>query len=229
MKIGYHRCIHCGTLYKYGVGDKYKFVHGSDYCPDCREAIYRVLEGIPKRFKPRWMEVTGYERVEHIRSIIQTVKGRKAVPEYDSGCLKTYPIEFVPSGMVSGDGVVYCRRKCALCKDESGNEHAFVWWEYDLKEEEFTENVWEVVMEDIVYPLQTPIGYPASDVYPTEIPKPNGDFFWVDMLEKLPEYGYPKDCGNGVYKIWDGLYGSRKFAEEVEKSIVDEVSRNKND
>ena len=240
MKFSIIRCKHCGTLYKYGgrsVRDNHWFMHSSDFCPECREAIWRTLNGIPKRFEPRWMEVTSEKAFEDVRSYMQLVKGRKALPEYDSGCFKTYPIEPVPDGMASGDAVVYSRTKHALCKDASGNEHAFVWWEFDLEKGSFGENLWECVMEDIVYPLQEPMVFRASDIVPHEIEKPVGQLNWIDfenafasLDDKTKEsLNYPRYHGNGMFELDKGVFGGEKLVEELNQAILDEVSNEETD
>jgi hypothetical protein len=106
-------------------------------------------------------------------------------------------IEYVPNGMVSGNVHIIDGVKYAVCKDASGICHAFVWQEYDLEREAFGEKPWLVDGKNVIYPMMEP--------------KPNG---------------YSQDCGNGVWKVWNGVYGSKKFAEEVEEAIRKDVGGN---
>jgi hypothetical protein len=145
--------------------------------------------------------------------------------ESSDSAMQFQPIEFVPNGMAYGNVHIIGGVKYAVCKDASGIGHVFVWQEYDLEREAFGEKPWLVDSRDCTYPMmESKPSIAMTDVYPTEIPKPNGAFFFLDYDEKLPvgDY-YPQDCGDGLWKIWDGVYGNKKAAEEVEEAILKEV------
>lgn len=221
MKSWFVRCAGCGRQYTYNTYKSIRSRFSKEFCPECCAVLGEALDKIRQQFVPRWKEI---DCLENASKILNTTIEK----ETSDSTMQIQPVEFVPNGMVSGDVHIVSGIKYAVCKDTSGIRHAFVWQEYDLEREAFGEKPWLVEGRDCTYPMITrnPSIAP-TDVYPTKIPKPNGDFFFVDYLDKLPEpNGYPQDCGDGVWKVWDGLYGSKKFAEEIEEAIRKEVGGN---
>ena len=215
MRDWFVRCAGCGKQYTYNTYKSIRSRFAQDYCPECCAILDEALDKIRQQFVPRWKEI---DYLENAPKILNATTEK----ETSDSTIQFQPVEFVPNGMVSGDVHIVHGVKYAVCKDASGIGHAFAWQEYDLEQEAFGENPWLVEGSDCTYPMTSP-KISVADVYPTEIPKPNDSIFFLDYFEKLPDEGYPKDCGYGLWKIWDGVYGNRKFAEEVEKAVVDEV------
>lgn len=218
MKSWFVRCAGCGKQYTYNTHKHIRSRFAQEYCPECCAVLGEALDKIRQQFVPRWKEI---DYLENASKILNATIEKET---FDS-TIQIQPVEFVPNGMVSGNAHIIDGVKYAVCKDASGVGHAFVWQEYDLEREAFGEKPWLVDGRDCTYPMMEPKPSIAmTDIYPTEIPKPNGEFFFLDYFEKLPvgDY-YPQDCGDGLWKIWDGVYGSKKFAEEVEEAILKEV------
>ena len=219
MKSWFVRCAGCGKQYTYNTHRHIRSRFSEEYCPECCALLDEALGKIRLQFVPRWKEIDYLENASEILNA--TIE-----KETSDSAIQIQPIEYVPNGMVSGNVYIIDGVKYAVCKDASGNGHAFVWQEYDLEREAFGEKPWLVDSRDCTYSMMEPkYSIAMTDIYPTEIPKPNGAFFFLDYFEKLPDEGYPKDCGDGIWKIWDGLYGSKKFAEEVEEAIRKEVDK----
>ena len=220
MKSWFVRCAGCGKEYTYNTHKHIRSRFVQEYCPECCAVLGEALGKIRQQFVPRWKEIDYLENASKILNVTTEKKPSDSTIQFQ-------PVEFVPNGMVSGDVHIIDGVKYAVCKDASGIGHTFVWQEYDLEQEAFGEKPWLVDGRDRTYSMMEPkFSIATTDVYPTEIPKPNGAFFFLDCFEKLPvgDY-YPQDCGDGVWKIWDGLYGSKKFAEEVEDAIRKEVDK----
>jgi hypothetical protein len=216
MNSWFVRCYGCGKQYKYYTYKGIRSYFSKDYCPECCAILGEALDKIRQQFVPRWKEI---DYLENASEIINDTMEK----ESSDSVIRIQPIEYVPNGMVSGNVHIIDGVKYAVCKDASGIGYVFVWQEYDLEREAFGEKPWLVDGNDRTYPLEEPWFVEASDAYLTEIPEPNGGLFFLDYFEKLPDEGYPKDCGDGIWKIWDGVYGSKKFAEEVEEAMQKEV------
>lgn len=208
MKSWFVRCAGCGKQYTYNTHKHIRSRFAQEYCPDCCAILGEALDKIRQQFVPRWKEIDNFEDVSKILNAINEIK----IP--NTSFPSAFPVEYPPNGMVSGDVRVIDGVKFALCMDTLGLKHTFVCQEYDLEREEFGEKPWLVDGRDCSYPMisQKPSIAP-TDVFPTEIPMPNGDFFFVDYLDKLPQpNGYPQDYGDGVWKVWDGVFGSKKIS-----------------
>jgi hypothetical protein len=221
MKCWFVRCAGCGKQYAYNTHKHIRSRFSREYCPECCAILGEALDKIRQHFVPRWKEI---DYLENASKILNATTEKKP----SDSTIQIQPVEYVPNGMVSGNVHIIDGIKYSVCKDASGIGHVFVWQEYELEREAFGEKPWLVDGRDCTYPMMKPKSSIAmTDVYPIEMAKPNGAFFFLDCFEKLPvgDY-YPQDCGDGVWKIWDGLYGSKKFAEEVEESIRKEVREN---
>jgi hypothetical protein len=218
MKSWFIRCAGCGKQYTYNTHKHIRSRFAQEYCPECCAVLGEALDKIRQQFVPRWKEIDYLKNASKILNATMEKESSDSV-------IQIQPIEYVPNGMVSGNVHIIGGVKYAVCKDASGIGHVFVWQEYDLEREAFGEKPWLVDGRDCTYPMMEPKPSIAmTDVYPTEIPKPNGAFFFLDYFGKLPDEGYyPKDFGDGIWKIWDGVYGSKKFAEEVEEAMQKEV------
>lgn len=62
MRVGIHRCIHCGIMYSYQASGSHwslstpEQFNDKEYCPDCKEAILEALYKIPVKRKQEFVE-----------------------------------------------------------------------------------------------------------------------------------------------------------------------------
>ncbi len=180
MQSWFVRCSGCGKEYKKNTYKSIRSRFSKEYCPECCAILGEALDKIRPQFEPRWKEI---DYLENAPKILNATTER----ETSDSNIQFQPIEFVPNGMVSGDVHIIGGIKYAVCKDASGIWHAFVWQEYDLEQKAFGEKPWLVDGRDCTCPMIEPKPSIAmTDVYLTEIPKPNGSFFFLDHFEKLP-------------------------------------------
>ncbi len=217
MKSWFFRCAGCGKQYTYNTHKHIRSRFAQEYCPECCAILGEALDKIRQQFVPRWKEI---DYLENASKILNATTEK----ETSDSAIQIQPIEFVPNGMVSGNVHIIGGVKYAVCKDASGIGHAFVWQEYDLMLEGFGEKLWLVDGSDCSYPMMEPKpSIATTDIYPTEITKPNGAFFFLDCFEKLPvgDY-YPRDCGNGVWELDKGIFCGRELVDELNEAILDE-------
>ena len=183
-KSWFVRCFGCGKQYLYRHGSvASKFA--DKYCPDCCAYLDEALSKIRPVYESRWKEISFGEKLEFdgvddMRRRIDSLHNNEPC-EYG---FNFEPVEFVPSGMKTGDVLIYSSKKYALCKDDNGLEHVFVWWEYDTVKGEFGSLPWLVDGMDKTYPLRETMFVEASSVETTELLKPEGKLYWVELLSR---------------------------------------------
>lgn len=163
MQEHYRRCKHCGTRYLYRINGRRwgKKDYVSDYCPECQEAIDRVIRALPRKFEPRDKEIDPSFLVE-INSHFKRFPYMKERIKWDDGC--NYSVY-----MDGNRYNVFCEEHKITCS-----------YEYDLIKGRFTDSKWEYDESDNVEAYKP---WPkAVEVIPMDIPEPTSILFYMDFL-----------------------------------------------
>lgn len=163
MQEHYRRCKHCGTRYLYRInGHRWgKKDYVSDYCPECQEAIDRVIRALPRKFEPRDKEIDPSFLVE-INSHFKRFPYMKERIKWDDGL--NYSVYM--------DGhryTVFCEEREITCS-----------YEYDLIKGRFTDRKWEYGEADRIESFRPWLK--KGEVEEREISEPEGVLMYMDFF-----------------------------------------------
>lgn len=181
------RCKHCYRQYSYQASGDGCFnpVNDKDYCPECMSVINEALSKITKKFEPRFRMVEMGD--DFYKNNLLPLKEKYEEYRKKKGYLFE-ATKLVSCNKKYKDSIIegYYFNNAEFIVEKYGDEIIInVLSEYDLTNENFTNNTWHVKSDNNFY-YATPITHmleQMNDIFVNELEKPKGEIFYSDFFK----------------------------------------------